>query len=278
VHLRLPSIEDPAVVEVVNYHFNSIGSTVYLLFKSVFNGISWGEAVDPLDAVHPLMRLAFVFYTGFTLLCVFNIITGVFVENAHKISNLDEEKMVLDHLENRRTWLKEVTQLFHRADTGDRGELTVEEFEDLFSDHGMQALMSKLGLELEASNAASVFQLFDFDGSGSLTCDEFIECVQNVRGTARSLHVCQLRQDNKKIRKDLAQLRKELKQMSGGGDRQTMNLGTLSTETTAMAFNVTPQASIPVSSGRPSGRVDSIPHSSGRPSGRVDSKAFTQMS
>merc|ERR1712217_913911 len=133
-------------------HFGSLSLTVYTLFKSISGGIDWGDAADPLLTVSPVFGFLFVMYVAFVLLCVLNIITGVFVENANKIITHDEDNVIRETLEARMRWIGEVQALFAEADVDGNGTLAWPEFKEKADDVRVLALFSKLGIDVEAQS------------------------------------------------------------------------------------------------------------------------------
>merc|ERR1712151_253740 len=64
----------------------------------------------------------------------------------------------------------------------------------------------KVGLDVESQNAHGLFQLLDFDGDGSVDLDEFVTCLQQIQGPAKSIDVVRVRHDVKKCVVMLKQL------------------------------------------------------------------------
>merc|ERR1712217_783691 len=147
--------------------------------------------------------VAFATYIAFAVLCVLNIITGVFVENANQITSRDDDYLLLEELSNRQRWLGDVKQLFEDVDDDGSGEVEFKEFERHLQDDRIQLYFRKLGVELESEHTRRFFDLLDFDSDGRLNLDEFVLGLSKLHGKARSIDVAHLLQDSNKLTKQL---------------------------------------------------------------------------
>jgi len=190
----------------LNKYYGSLMVTLYTLFGSVSGGLSWQDGAEPLVQVHPYMRLASVFYIMFAVLCVLNVITGVFVENAFKIHNNDEDRAIFDMLEHRKDWIAKVKDLFVLADRRDTGFFDQATFCEVLRDVRVQHCFRKLGLDVEENSAMMLFALFDVHNTGRIHLDEFAEGIQRVHGSARSIDIVQLLQSNRGLTRQLREL------------------------------------------------------------------------
>merc|ERR1719456_697385 len=97
------------------------------LYMSICGGVDWNDAGEPLMTIHESMGFLFAVYIAFAVFCVLNIVTGVFVENANKITTQGDESVIVDELVNRRQ-AEEVQRLFLEMDSNGDGELAWDEF------------------------------------------------------------------------------------------------------------------------------------------------------
>mmetsp|Transcript_94459 Transcript_94459/g.266729 ORF Transcript_94459/g.266729 Transcript_94459/m.266729 type:complete len:370 (+) Transcript_94459:1-1110(+) len=184
-------------------YFPSMARTMWSLYMCVSGGISWHEVADPLIAIHPGLCFFFAVYIAFSGFVVLNIITAVFVQNAHSMTMKDGEQMILEELDSRRQWLEEVKGLFRSADEDQSGELTWEEFAMLFQDDHVLAHFRKLGIDIVHTNMKGLFNLLNSDGSGRVSIDELTSSMLMVHGAARSIDIVHLRHDMRLMRKQL---------------------------------------------------------------------------
>lgn len=188
------------------FYYNSLYQTMYTLYLSITSGVSWREPAAPLMKLSWMLGTFFSVYIAFAVLCVLNIITGVFVENAKQMTEDDEDMVLMEQLETRRKWFEEVKVLFEAADVDGSGCLNAEEFSIQLQDIRMQAWFRKIGVQVESYSAAGLFQLLDFDGDGSLDLDEFAIALQQVHGPARSIDVAKIAHDTRVLRREMCEL------------------------------------------------------------------------
>jgi len=214
-HIKLLDEQDtpnPDVQALLD-NFGGIFVTMFTLYKSIVGGMDWGDAAAPLIRVNFLLGAFYALYIAFAILCVLNIVTGVFVENAAKITAKDEEHMIMEELETRKQWFEDIKTVFASADIDGDGEMRWEEFEGYIADVRIQTYFKKIGLDVESQCAKGLFELLDFDGDGSVNLDEFASSVQEIHGPAKSIDIVRLRHDTKNLKKDVKLIREDLAQV-----------------------------------------------------------------
>lgn len=186
--------------------YGTLIRSIYTLYMAICGGIDWGQASEPLLEISPVLGFAFGTYIAFAVLCVMNIITGVFVENANQITSRDEDNLLLEDLSNRQRWLGDVKQLFEDVDDDGSGEVEFKEFERHLQDDRIQLYFRKLGVELESEHTRKFFDLLDFDSDGRLNLDEFVLGLSKLHGKARSIDVAHLLHNSNRLSTQLAAL------------------------------------------------------------------------
>merc|ERR1712070_450902 len=71
--------------------FGSLLISILSLYQSMSNGLDWGDLSGILMNLHPALVLLFSLYIAFSMLCLMNVVTGVFVESALKYAKNDED-------------------------------------------------------------------------------------------------------------------------------------------------------------------------------------------
>jgi Ca2+-binding EF-hand superfamily protein len=137
------------------------------LFESVSGGVAWENMVNPLIESHWSGGLFFVIFISFSLFALLNVVTGVFVESSLAKTREDKESFINESLSN----------LFRRLDIDLSGVLQWGEFERLLSEDELCEYLQALNLNM--SEARSLFALLDKDGSGGVDVLEFVMgCLQ----------------------------------------------------------------------------------------------------
>jgi hypothetical protein len=184
------------------------------MFLSITGGIDWAEIVLPLFAITKLGAFLFALYVAFALFCVLNILTGVFVENATKLSARDEDNMIMDELEVREAWKKSFRQIFQPVMDEEDGLITEAAFIYTVDDENVQALFAKLGVDVTPDNAKGLFAMLDFDHKGVISMDEFQSGIWRMHGEAKSIDMAQVLVHNAKILHCLEELVSGIKNTS----------------------------------------------------------------
>merc|ERR1711953_1302090 len=88
---------------------------------------SWGDVLDTMVTVDTLSAGLFFFYIAFSMLCVLNIITGIFVDNALETSRTQREYIVRRQEKAKARSIKELVNIFDEVDKDASGMISWEE-------------------------------------------------------------------------------------------------------------------------------------------------------
>lgn len=180
-------------VDSLNMNYGTLFRTVYSLFKSVAGGISWGEVCDPLIVISPVLAMVFCFFIIFVSFAVLNIVTGIFVENSIKSMDHDRENKIIEFADQMETVTADAKSVFTSLDEDNSGWVDWEEFLCNVHDEKLQSYFQKLGLEIFDEKVASqLFTQLDFDQSGRIMVDEFIDGLGRLKGPARSVDMARV--------------------------------------------------------------------------------------
>jgi len=188
-------------------YYGDLSRSMFTLYLSITGGIDWGDAIKPLLDISILLSGFFCLYIAFAVFCVLNVITGVFVDNATKLTAKDEENMLQEEIDKRREWFIAVELLFTSVADG-TGLVTLERFHDLIDDIEAQAAFSKIGISLDVVNVDNFFKMLDFDNSGSIDIEEFVAGIEMYHGSAKRIDVSRIMHQTRKISKQVDELKK----------------------------------------------------------------------
>eukprot|EP00930_Biecheleria_cincta_P093526 TRINITY_DN8394_c0_g1_i1.p1 TRINITY_DN8394_c0_g1~~TRINITY_DN8394_c0_g1_i1.p1 ORF type:complete len:153 (-),score=40.03 TRINITY_DN8394_c0_g1_i1:71-529(-) len=102
-----------------------------------------------------------------------------------QINSRDKEVVVHEELQNKKELLDDLKDLFMELDTDKTGVLTAREFDHYLSNEKVAAYF--ISLKLNVSEAKHLFHLVDFDQSGEVTIDEFVEGCYQLQGEATAI-------------------------------------------------------------------------------------------
>lgn len=187
--------------------FGGVLQSAYTLFQGITGGLDWGTAADALGTIDPWLRVLFIMYTSFALMCVLNVVTSVFVDKANQFNKKDMDVMVLEEINNREEWYENLRSIF--ADFGDDMEpemLNRQDFIFYVQDQRVQAYLQNLGLNVEKDNANALFSLIDIGCSGMVSLEDFIDGSAQFVGAARQLDIARLRYEVRQVSESVHQL------------------------------------------------------------------------
>jgi len=182
-------------------HFGSMPRMLLTLFMAVTGGMDWHLFATPLMQVNATCSIFFIFFIAFVQICALNVVTGVFVDSAFQMAQRDREVAVQEHLDKRNSYVKELKQIFLEADTDESGTLSWEEFKEHAADERVVAYLHSL--ELDGSQARGLFKLLDVDGDDEVDINEFVTGCLRFKGTAKSIDVCTLLYEVRRLKRKL---------------------------------------------------------------------------
>jgi voltage-gated sodium channel len=150
----------------LNMYYGSTLDSILTLYKAILGGQDWEVMSDPLMMhISPLMGVIFAMYVAFATLVLLNLVTGVFVDGAMKLSHEDRQDEIL----------RKVRKAFNSSDEDESGFISPDEFDKVFETKEMQELFDLIELRTDRSKskASNLFRILDVDGSGELTAEEF---------------------------------------------------------------------------------------------------------
>ncbi|CAE7177726.1 SCN11A [Symbiodinium necroappetens] len=190
-------VRESGVVElndtVLEQSFGTLYESYLTLFRSISNGVTWGEPASALSRIPEgtIWVQLFHFYIAFCSFAVLNVMTGVFCNSAIKAAERDHEMLVMSLVQSRRELKGQVANLFQRIDERGLGQVTIEDFEKHFDDDAVIAFFESL--EVGAMDAWTLFMSLDVDGDHTISVEEFTERCLKLHGPARSADLYALR-------------------------------------------------------------------------------------
>merc|ERR1712137_792802 len=122
----------------------------------------------------------FLLFIIFSMFAVLNVVTAVFVDNAVQSSNADRQVIISEERQKHEEFLKSMQQVFEELDTDHTHTISREEFERQVQDEGMVSYFK--ALDLDVTQARTLFTLLDVDNTGSVDIEEFIiGCMKKRR-------------------------------------------------------------------------------------------------
>eukprot|EP00812_Abedinium_dasypus_P003693 NODE_1456_length_1137_cov_418.441774.p1 GENE.NODE_1456_length_1137_cov_418.441774~~NODE_1456_length_1137_cov_418.441774.p1 ORF type:complete len:328 (-),score=82.88 NODE_1456_length_1137_cov_418.441774:136-1119(-) len=209
--------------DFIQARFPSLSQTLYTMHISALGGVDWNDVAWPLIQIDAGTGCVYVAYMTFAVLCMLNIITGIFVEKATKIMQQDLEQVMIEEASKRLLWFKQLADVFASTAKDSEDQVTdisavqmnLKKFRDHILNDRVQAYLQRIGLEVDQDTAASVFNLVDFERTGELPLEEFLDGLERVAGTARQVDIYQQGRVVRKIQTDINKMTASLDVQSG---------------------------------------------------------------
>lgn len=198
----------PKNEEDLMFFFGGVFPSIFALFMTIAGGIDWKDAAVPLFEVGPLAISFFLMYTSLMVLCIMNVLLGIFCQCALDTAASDKENVIHMQLEDKRRYVDTLKELFASWDDNGDNKCSLQEFMAHISDETTQALLRSL--EIETRDATTLFGMLDADGSGQVDLDEFVTGCITLRGGAKAVHMEKLTMFNETFQKQLEVLNARL--------------------------------------------------------------------
>lgn len=169
-------------------HFHSLPQSVLALYFVVSGGVDWGSlCMAFMEGIGPHAGLMFVFYVAFVVLCIMNVVTGVFVDSALRNALHEDTEFTLDNL----------VKVFTNGDEDDDGVLSLAEFQEIIKDPQMKVYLESIDVDMH--EATILFTLLDVDGIGEVNMLEFVNGCIKLRGQAKAIDLITVLWENRRM-------------------------------------------------------------------------------
>eukprot|EP00928_Gymnodinium_smaydae_P032194 TRINITY_DN23381_c0_g1_i1.p1 TRINITY_DN23381_c0_g1~~TRINITY_DN23381_c0_g1_i1.p1 ORF type:complete len:537 (-),score=51.34 TRINITY_DN23381_c0_g1_i1:116-1726(-) len=141
---------------------------------------------------------------GFAIVAVIN---GVFMQETFNVSAMDDVIMVRRKELATKYHMEKMSALWKEAHEGS-GEITLEEWVTLLKDPTVMTWLSSM--ELDARDAALVFELIDESGDGQISFKELVRGVNKLKGGAKSMDLVYLHREHQEVKRLISVLQQAL--------------------------------------------------------------------
>ncbi|CAJ1398290.1 unnamed protein product [Effrenium voratum] len=142
-----PDVPDEVKQEFFGY-FGSVETTMATLYMSSTGGVDWRVPYELLAKSGELSCIAFLFYVAFFEFAVFNVLTGVFVDHAMKVSAADRELALAEQKKKEKNEAERLRDTCRIIDADGNGKISWPEFHAFLQNENGYRNMASLGLDI----------------------------------------------------------------------------------------------------------------------------------
>merc|ERR1712124_120267 len=135
-------------------------------------------------------KLVFIAFVIVACWAMLSLLTGVISENMLQKSQARKEELNVENEKKRKRFLERVGVLFKEIDVNGDGDMSRDEFQEALPK--IVALMEEEEVTVSTADLCSVFDTIDFDGSGSIDMEEFLNGMVYLSADLRAIHDVQV--------------------------------------------------------------------------------------
>jgi len=156
-------------------YFGSITNSILHLFAATSGGIDWTDLAQPLiEDISPALAVVLCSYVAFSVLVVMNLVTGVFVDSAKRLTRAEDDNELL----------QKVLGCFMLADVDEDRMITMVEFQEQLRSPNLRDIFDSIGISKHEADL--LFAILDRDKTGSLSPEEFVDGALKLRAPCRA--------------------------------------------------------------------------------------------
>jgi len=190
--------DESAEYEVRKWAFQHYGTgsrAFYTLFEATLSGGWPNYARRMIEDVSGWFSIFWIIYVLLVVFAVMRVITAIFLQKTMKIAGADENKMLMEKV-NEEEHMEHVTKFLAELDTDGNGIMTKAELEFMLQEPTIQQWLSVIGLE--SKEVISLFAVLD-DGNGEVPSDALVKGITRLSCGVRAIDSVMMMHEQHKI-------------------------------------------------------------------------------
>jgi len=177
--------------EALVHYFGSVQKAMISLYMATTGGLDWTNIWDVLVKTGFWNAMFFLLFTFLFIFCIFNLLTGLFVNQALNSAQKDKDIKVIEQREKEKEKLGELQKIVQEADKDNDGNISPKEFEAMMKDNNVLFWLHGLGLDI--ADPKLFFDLMlttsgkEGDADVLVPIDLFLEGCMRMKGGAKSI-------------------------------------------------------------------------------------------
>merc|ERR1712048_853369 len=148
-------------IEEIYSYWGSLGDSIMSLFWSITGGQDWADLINPLvgQTENQLHNIIYSMFIAFSTMVVMNLVTGVFVDGAQRLSKEDRDRELL----------KMAYKIFNVnvVDLGRGAEVSEDLLDSLMREGKMDGFLK--AVDLQRRDGYDLFKMLDEDEGGTIS-------------------------------------------------------------------------------------------------------------
>ncbi|CAJ1394829.1 unnamed protein product [Effrenium voratum] len=210
----------PENAELVK-RFGTLDRSILELYMAMTGGTDWSVQYEAINPLPELFHGLFLVYITFSIYALANVVTGIFLENARSSGKKDREHVIQEELTLKNHYLHDIQMVFEEMDVDCSGTITKDEFDATLNDERVIAYFN--AMKLDVREAECFFRLLDYDNSGEVSYQEFVDGCWKLQGEARSLDMKIIQLEIEAMGKVVLTVQEKLKQLLPSDGRASIN-------------------------------------------------------
>jgi len=181
----------------IKNYWSSVPQATVTLYMAITGGADWEPLADPIKATGAAYYSLFLFFIAFASVAVLNVLTGMFVDAAMQVANVDSEMVSEELMESDAPIIKAFTE-YMKQNNDDHGMVSWEVLWDARHAPIVVNFLNAFGIDL--NDAFKIFKILDLSGrDGGVPMEEFISGCLKMRNESWNMDMVQLLQDQKRM-------------------------------------------------------------------------------
>mmetsp|Transcript_86873 Transcript_86873/g.202234 ORF Transcript_86873/g.202234 Transcript_86873/m.202234 type:complete len:591 (-) Transcript_86873:185-1957(-) len=178
-------------------HWNGVLPAMFSLIESISGGADWGDLAEPFMEIWWVHGSAYTLFVLFTTLGIFNILVGIFVQEAERVADWDKNLVVQEELMKMESTLQTLEDVFHSIDIDGDDFISYEELAEALDNQEVNAYLSHL--DIDTTTASILFGLLDDNRDSRISREEFVTGFLRLKGGAKPTELALLMQHSHHI-------------------------------------------------------------------------------
>jgi len=186
---------DQETVNLIKSYWSSVLQATISLYMAITGGCDWEQLAKPLKDAGELYYFLFLFYISFAAVAVLNVLTGMFVDAAMKVSDNEEGSVLAEIMEAEREIFQNFERLFVQQGPPRRTGLI--KWNQLYQYRHKSEVKDFLKcLEITMDDAKKVYKMME--QNGSVKFDEFLIGCSKVKDDIKALDMVAMSCDHQR--------------------------------------------------------------------------------